>query len=310
MSCGRPMAKQKTPQVAQQQTTSLGDAYAAFIVARQALNVTPRTLGYYADKLRPFVTHCEQSNVATIDQVTAAGVRAYLVGLQRRGLAPATVHGAARAIRAFLRFCAADGLIADAPQFAMPKLPKKVLPAFEPADVARLLEAANERDRLIVLVLLDTGLRASELIALDGGDLDTTSGAVLVREGKGRKARTVYLGAKTRRELERYWRQAGRPAAARPVWTSATSGARLTDSGLRQLLQRLGERAQVDHCHPHTFRRTFALWSLRGGMDIHTLAALMGHADIAVLRQYLALSGQDLQRAHQAAGPVDRMLRR
>lgn len=241
------MAKQKTPQVTQQQTTSLGDAYAAFVVARQALNVTPRTLGYYADKLRPFITHCEQSNVATVDQVTAATVRAYLVSLQRRGLAPATVHGAARAIRAFLRFCA---------------------------------------------------------------DLDTTSGAVLVREGKGRKARTVYLGAKTRRELGHYWRTVGRPAAKGPVWVSLTTGARLTDSGLRQLLQRLGERAKVDHCHPHTFRRTFALWSLRGGMDIHTLAALMGHADIGVLRQYLALSGADLQRAHQAAGPVDRMFKR
>jgi site-specific recombinase XerD len=220
------------------------------------------------------------------------------------------VHGAARAIRAFLRFCAADALIDDAPRFAMPKLPKKILPAFEPGDIARLLDAANERDRLILLVLVDTGLRASELIALDGSDVDANSGAVLVREGKGRKARTVYLGARTRRELARFWRTEGRPAANRPVWTSANTGDRLTDSGLRQLLQRLGKRAKVQHCHPHTFRRTFALWSLRGGMDVHTLAALMGHADISVLRQYLALSGADLQRAHQAAGPVDRMLRR
>lgn len=61
---------------------------------------------------------------------------------------------------------------------------------------------------------------------------------------------------------------------------------------------------------PRTDRPTFALWSLRGGMDVHTLAALMGHADISVLRQYLALSEADLQRAHQAAGPVDRMLKK
>jgi integrase/recombinase XerD len=303
------MSKRKTPQRDKPQTT-IGDARAAFLDSRRAMGLTFASLRYYTQTVTAFADHCEQSNVATVDQVTAATVRAYLVGLQRRGLAPHTVHGAARAIRAFLRFCAADGLIADAPQFAMPKLPKKVLPAFEPADVARLLDAANERDKLIVLMLLDTGLRASELIALDGADLDTTSGAVLVREGKGRKPRTVYLGAKTRRELGHYWRKAGRPAAKMPVWVSLTSGARLTDSGLRQLLQRLGERAQVDHCHPHTFRRTFALWSLRGGMDIHTLAALMGHADIGVLRQYLALSGADLQRAHQAAGPVDRMFKR
>ena len=304
------MAKQKTPTPKKQQT-SVSDAYAAFVTSRLALNVTPRTLGYYADKLQPFIAHCEQSDLRTVDQVTAANVRAYLVGLQGRGLAPATVHGAARAVRAFLRFCAADGLIDQAPQFAMPKLPKKILPAFEPSDVDRLLDAClSDRDRVAVLVLLDTGLRAAEFCALDGGDIDAATGAVLVREGKGQKARTVYLGARSRRELVRFWRTVGKPGATRPVWTNQNTGGRLTDSGLRQLLTRLGERAGVQHCHPHTFRRTFALWSLRGGMDLHTLAALMGHADIGVLRQYLKLSDEDLQRAHRTAGPVDRLLKR
>jgi site-specific recombinase XerD len=193
----------------------------------------------------------------------------------------------------------------------MPKLPKKILPAFEPSALDRLLDAClSVRDRVAVLLLIDTGLRASEFIALDGGDIDERSGGVLVREGKGQKARTVYIGARTRRELARFWRAEGKPAANRPVWTNANTGARLTDSGLRQMLRRLGERAGVKHCHPHTFRRTFALWSLRGGMDVHTLAAIMGHEDIGVLRQYLKLTGADLQRAHQAAGPVDRMLKR
>ena len=95
-----------------------------------------------------------------------------------------------------------------------------------------------------------------------------------------------------------------------PVWASRNTGERLTANGLRQIVTRIGERAGVAHCHPHTFRRTFALWSLRGGMDVHTLAALMGHADIHVLKQYLALTGSDLQRAHKEAGPVDRMFRR
>ncbi len=304
------MAKQKTPTPRKQQTP-IGDAYAAFVTSRQAQNVTERTLGYYADKLRPFIAYCEQSDLATVDQVTAGAVRAYLVALQGRGLAPATVHGAARAVRAFLRFCAADGLMDAAPVFAMPKLPKTILPAFEPSDIDRLLDAClSDRDRLLVLVLLDTGLRANELLALDGGDIDERSGAVLVRLGKGQKARTVYLGARSRRELARFWRTERRPAANRPVWVSKTTEERLTDSGLRQMLKRLGRRAGVAHCHPHTFRRTFALWSLRGGMDLHTLAALMGHSDIGVLRQYLALSGRDLQRAHAAAGPVDRMLKR
>ena len=65
----------------------------------------------------------------------------------------------------------------------------------------------------------------------------------------------------------------------------------------------------MPHCHPHTFRRTFALESLRGGMDIYTLARLMGHEDITVLKPYLALAERDLQAAHKAASPVDRLLK-
>ena len=135
------MSKKKTTRSTQEQSTLIGDAYDAFVVARQAQNVTRQTLTYYAYQLRPFIADCEQSNVATVDLVTAATVRAYLVSLQRRGLAPYTVHGAARAIRAFLRFCAEDGLIDAAPVFSMPKLPKKILPAFEAPDVARMLDA-------------------------------------------------------------------------------------------------------------------------------------------------------------------------
>lgn len=304
------MPKRKTIQPSKSQIT-LGDACTVFLDSRQAQGLTLTSLRYYRQNLAGFVTHCDQSNIHTIDQVSAATVRAHLVTLQGRGLAPHTVHGAARAVRAFLRFCAADGMLDSAPQFAMPKLPKKILPAFEPSDIDRLLDACLcERDRLVILVLLDTGLRASEFVALDGADIDERSGAVLVREGKGQKQRTVYLGLRSRRDLARFWRSEGRPGARMPVWTSRNTGERLTDSGLRQLLARLGERAKVEHCHPHTFRRTFALWSLRGGMDLHTLAAIMGHADIGVLRQYLALSGADLARAHQSAGPVDRMFKK
>ena len=90
----------------------------------------------------------------------------------------------------------------------MPKVPKKILPAFEAAEVARMLDVCTDtRDRLIILTLLDTGLRLSEFVALNGGDIDDRTGSVFVREGKGQKQRTVYIGARTRRELGRYWRE-------------------------------------------------------------------------------------------------------
>lgn len=82
----------------------------------------------------------------------------------------------------------------------------------------------------------------------------------------------------------------------------------MTIRGLQRLLYRLGQRAQVKNCHPHTFRRTFALWSLRSGMNIYALQKLMGHADLNILRRYLALVEDDLRLAHQEHGAVDATL--
>jgi site-specific recombinase XerD len=307
------MSQQKTPQVSQQKTTSFDDALSAFIISREASHLSKQTLRYYRDRLGPFVIWCKESGHTAVESITAAKIRAFLVALHNRNLSPYTVHASARAIRAFFRFCASDGIIEAAPKFQMPKLPKRILPAFEPVDVARLIDACeNQRDRCIVLVLLDTGLRASEMVALNGSNIDLATGAVHVYQGKGEKDRTVYLGARTRRELSKFWREVQKPSPSSPAWTNnraGRSGDRITDSGLRQLLGRIGNRAGVENCRPHTFRRTFALWSLRACMDIYRLAALIGHEDLGVLRQYLALVGKDIRKAHEQFGPVDHMLK-
>ena len=164
----------------------------------------------------------------------------------------------------------------------MPRLDRRVLPALSDAEVRRLLSACKlERDRAIILFLLDTGCRAFEAVQVNGEDIDLQSGDVRIRQGKGRKERIVFLGQNARAQLIRYYHDRGTPESKDPVWISEKSSERLTTSGLHQILKRLGRYAHVEHCGPHTFRRTFALWSLRNGMDIFRLARLMGHADIA-----------------------------
>lgn len=101
-----------------------------------------------------------------------------------------------------------------------------------------------------------------------------------------------------------------RQAAARDPLFVARHGGRWTVDGIQSHLAHFGARVGVAHCHPHTFRRTCALWSLRAGMNIYALAALMGHSDLTVLRRYLALVDADLQQAHARHGPVDSALRR
>lgn len=158
--------------------------------------------------------------------------------------------------------------------------------------------------------LLDTGLRAVEFCGLNIGDIDMRSGLTTI-SGKGRKMRQVRVGSKARKAILRMLGHREHGTNGQPLWASYTGHrqeyGRLTVSGLQTLLYRLGRRAGVMPCSPHRFRRTFALWCLRDGMDLHSLRMLMGHSSLTVLQRYLALAGEDIERAHVAHRPAQNL---
>ena len=267
-----------------------------------------RTLEFYQQQLGPFLEYVAQYGVERPEELTARHIRTYLVALRDRKLSANSIHAAARAIRAFCNFMKNEDVIDKSPmdKVQMPRRSNRILPAFTHEEVEKLVKASTHaRDRAMMLFLVDTGCRASEFIALNVGDIDLREGTVFVREGKGRKDRMVFLGVAARRELARYFRERGDMWERDPLWISLTTSKRLTQSGLRILLRRVGKRASVDHCHPHTFRRTCAIWSLRAGMDIYRLQRLMGHSDLTMLQRYLAMAHDDVQEAHRKHGAVD-----
>ena len=283
----------------------LSETIEAFLIDGKARRLSPRTLESYRFHLGRFTTwHAEQWPTAPISSVDAHTLRAYLAGQHDKGLSPWTVHGSARVLRTFWRWCAAEDLVQVNPmaRVKMPKLPKAILPAFTTEDIDRLLAACQTyRDRALIFFLIDTGVRRAELAGLTGADVDTQARHARVREGKGGKDRVVFFGVQTQRAMVRYYLE-HKPAPDERVFG-------LSSEGLRTQLKRIGKRAGVDHCNPHTFRRTCALWSLRAGMDIHRLARMLGHADIQVLRSYLALVEDDIRAAHAAHGAVDNFLK-
>lgn len=293
------------------QSPTISDALALFELDARARRLTPKTIAFYQWQLPAFAAWCEERGVTRLADITPALLRAYLVHLQDRGLAAHTVHGAAQALRAWLNVCVREELIATSPfaRVQMPKLDKRILPALEPKDVKRLLAAClSERDKAALLFLVDTGLRASEFVQLNGTDVDLHLGTVRVRLGKGRKDRMTYFGGRAAKALARYYMRAGTPGDDGPVWRSENDGERLTTSGLRHALRRISLRAGMKTISPHMLRRTFALWSLRSGMSVYHLQRLMGHEDLTTLRKYLALVEFDLKDAHAQHGAVDRML--
>lgn len=177
----------------------------AFHLDNRARNLSPRTQRSYADHLTWFSRWLATQNVTHLQAITSAHVRAYQVYLrEERGWAPATQHIAARTLRRSFRYCQEDDWLtpAQAPQVKPPRLDETILPAFTVQEVARLIKACTtQRDRALVLCLLDTGSRASELIAWNVADVNIATGAVQLHKTKNHRARVVFLGQRARKEL-------------------------------------------------------------------------------------------------------------
>jgi integrase/recombinase XerD len=139
---------------------------------------------------------------------------------------------------------------------------------------------------------------------MDLGDVDQITGAIQIRQGKGHKPRTVFLGKTSRKVLRNYLKHRKGDG---PALFVTRSGDRLAYVGLRGVVQRRGEMARVQPPTLHSFRRAFALSMLRNGANIYSLQNLMGHADLSILRRYLKQTDGDLAQAHMMAGPVDHL---
>jgi len=295
--------------------TTLLLALDLYLLDCRARGCKKTTIAYYRAKIGHFIAWLESQGVVEVESISRDDIRRYLVHMQNTGHNAGGVHGHARAIRAWLNSLTSDGILQKSPMPKMPKMPQPAPEAYSREDVALLLDAAaNDRDRALLLFLVDTGVRASELVALDVGDADFTTGAVNVRYGKGDRERVVFFGFRTQKALKRYlWGREDAVTPSSPLFASLRSpqeGGRMTTSSLRTVISRTARRAGLPGRGPHTLRRTFAIFSLRAGMDIYTLARLMGHADIGVLKHYLALADTDTAEAHRRHGPVNGYLTR
>jgi site-specific recombinase XerD len=305
----------------------LSEAVQGFLMWR-AVAGSAHTARDYANTLRQFEKFVgDDPDVAAVD---ADQVRRFLYWLRvERELAPKTVKNAHTGLSAFWTWLEDAYGLPHVIRGAVrsPKAGTREVVPLSKTDVRLILTAVEKtatwrsekrapaqmsrptrhRDRAIVLLLLDTGVRAQELCDLVVGDVDMKSGVVQVRHGKGDKGRTVYLGVTAKAALWSYLSRraedARRPDAA---LFETKRGQPLDRAALRKMLLGAGQRAEVaEVVNPHRFRHTFAVNYLRNGGDVYTLQRLLGHATMEMVKRYLALAQTDIAEAHRRASPVD-----
>jgi integrase/recombinase XerD len=287
----------------------------SFLTDRKTKNRSPRTIKYYGNYLRPFAQYAASLAAIQIDEIDPNLLRTYIL-LLRENHKPGGVHAAYRSLRALFRWIAREELMPSdwknpINKVGAPFVPEQIIEPVAIEDVQAMLDTCTEdsffdrRDRAVLFFLLDSGVRAQELCDIDLGDVELGTGQVMVRQGKGRKPRYVFVERITTRAIRAYLR--ARPDHKSPALFVSKTMERLTYDGLRQLLQRRSKKAGLSkEPTPHDFRRQFALSMLTNGADLISLQRLMGHADISILRRYLAQTTEDLRAAHERCSPVQK----
>lgn len=269
------------------------DLLDAYTAAMQIQGRSPKTIERYRYIILRMM---EQVKVPT-RSVTVYHLRQYLAQEKARGISDSTLEGDRQVFSAYFNWLQREGLIESNPtaNLGAIKFRKKVKVIYSDVDMERLKYSCKSlRDRAIICFLRSTGCRISEMTSLNRDDVDLANLECTVI-GKGNKERTVYLDAVAGMLVREYLNQRTDDSPALFIGKGSN---RLTPGGVRYMLVNLAKTCNVDHVHPHKFRRTLATNLIRHGMPIQEVAAILGHDKLDTTMQYVVLDKSDVKNAY------------
>ena len=315
-------------------STSVKSIVKGFVLTQQTDCKSPRTIEYYESNLKRFLWFADQQEWPDEARlITEWHIREFLGYVSREGnrwglegngsessrpkATYCTVHHYYCVLKTFFNWCVREGYITETPlakiKLKNPKL--NVVQPYSNKDIMKLIDVCDYdyrnnakflgcRNKAIILMFLDTGLRASELANIKLDEIDSERGWIKVK-GKGAKERVVRIGATVQKALWRYlvYREKNK---CEELWLTE-EGKPMKVAGIQIMLMRLKERAGVTakgNCH--RFRHTFALQFLRKDRNPFNLQYLLGHSDLRMVRHYVSTLGmEDALKAHEGASPAD-----
>jgi site-specific recombinase XerD len=315
------------------QAVNLDDLMNSYSFSARTEGKSEKTIAIYTTALRVLLDFLRRNKLPIqVDRIGVEEVRRFITYLQssrayqrhpftkpqEKRLSGHTINCYLRAMRAFWSWAVSEEIVGHSPfdRVKIPKPPRKVIVPFTEEQVRDLLGAIDTRrptgyrDWTIILTLLDTGIRVTELTGLRLPDANLKQRSLRVF-GKGRKERMVPIGATLQRAIIKYASQC-RPVPATPSIENLFLGAGgnpMTANGVEAIITKYGIKAGVEgvRCSPHTFRHTFALMYLRNGGDVFTLQHILGHETLDMVRNYVNVAEYDVEQAHLRCSPADNM---
>lgn len=291
---------------------SLVEEFIHYLAVERGL--ADNTLDSYNRDLNQFLGFLEQEKVQDAQKATRNMVMSYLLFLQKRGRATATVSRHLAALKSFYHFLLKEKYIEKDPtaNLESPKLEKKLPQILAVNEVEMLLnqpiggDPATLRDKAMLELLYATGIRVSELIQLDINHINVDMGYIRCF-GKGSKERIVPVGTFARRCVDEYL-QKGRTKIIKNKAEQALfvnqHGGRLTRQGFWKIIKKYARRAGISKViTPHTLRHSFATHLLENGADLRSVQEMLGHADITTTQIYTHLTKGRLREVYARSHP-------
>lgn len=297
--------------------TTLTSSCAGFISRCQARNLSIGTVGWYNGILRTLKQFLSARGTQRLSEITPADLRDFLVHLRERGHAAETVARTFGALRCAFRFWTREGLLSKDPMALVekPRRERVLIRPMTAEQASALLEQPDRssveglRDRAMMMLMLDCGLRVSELRFIDTDRIDWPNCTLSVM-GKGRKERQVPFSPKTREALLEYATARRTRVVRSPQFFVGQTGQPVDRSKLRKLVRGYGKQAGIQgvRISPHTLRHTFAVLYIRGGGDSFSLQEILGHSTLDMTRQYVHLARTDISDQHRKYSPISALL--
>ena len=285
------------------------DRFADWLRAERG--ASPHTLRAYLTELRGLEVFIGEQRVAkTLPELSLLDLRAWL-GRTATEQKTSTIARRIASIRSFFRWAQREGLVQQSPaaRLGTPRVRRPLPRVLEVGEANTLVEQPigqgwrGARNAAILEVGYGSGLRVSELSALDIEDLDLEQGLVRVRRGKGGKDRLVPLGGPARIALRRWL--GARGGQTGPLFLNP-QGKRLGTRGLYDVVQRSGVKNGQAGVHPHALRHSFATHLLANGADIRSIQEMMGHASLSTTQRYTQVDIEQLREIYRKSHPHGR----